>query len=154
MQDPEDSPRHMCFGCGQRNPEGLHIDFDADGLKVTGRFVPRKTHQGFPDVAHGGIAAAAMDEAMGWAMYAAGAWAMTARMEVRYRKPLPLESELLVTAEVVKDRGRLLEAVAAIASPEGEVYAEAKGTFMRMPKEVSEEFNARFLGREGEPARD
>lgn len=153
MQDPADSPRHMCFGCGQRNPEGLHIEFEADGLKVTGKFVPRKTHQGFPDVAHGGIAAAAMDEGMGWAMYAAGAWAMTARMEVRYRKPLPLEEELVVTAEVVKDRGRLLEAVAAISSPSGEVYCEAKATFMRMPKEVSDEFNARFLGREEQPAR-
>jgi acyl-coenzyme A thioesterase PaaI-like protein len=154
MQDRDDSPRHMCFGCGQRNPEGLHIDFAADGLKVTGRFLPRQTHQGFPDVMHGGIGAAAMDEAMGWAMYAAGAWAMTARMEVRYRKPLPLETELIVTAEVVKDRGRLLEAVAAISSTSGEVYAEAKGTFMRMPKDVSEDLNRRFLGAEEQAARD
>lgn len=154
MQDPDDSPRHWCFGCGSRNPEGLHIDFGVDGLKVTGRFVARKAHQGFPGVAHGGIAAAALDEAMGWAMYAAGAWAMTARMEVRYRQPLPLETELVVTAEVVRDRGKLLEATAEIHSPAGERFAEARGTFMRMPKEQSDDFNARYLGPEQQPARD
>ena len=33
---PDDSPRHNCFGCGERNPEGLHIEFEIDGLKVTG----------------------------------------------------------------------------------------------------------------------
>ncbi len=148
MQEPEakDSPRKWCYGCGESNTEGLHIDFDVDGKLVRGRFLPRKPHQGFPGVTHGGIAAAVLDEAMGWAMYAAGAWAMTARMEIRYRRPLPLGEEVNVTAKVVRDRGRRLEAEARIESSSGEVLAEAKGLFMRMPEETSRRFNQSFLG--------
>lgn len=145
-EEPEDSPRQWCFGCGKSNAEGLHIDFEVDGLEVTGRFMPRKSHQGFPGVAHGGIAAAAMDEAMGWAMYAANAWAMTAKMEVRYRRPLPLDEEVIVTARVTRDRGRRLDAEAQIATQEGEVLAQANALFLRMPEERSREFNEAFLG--------
>ncbi|MCH7485288.1 MAG: PaaI family thioesterase [Chloroflexi bacterium] len=146
MQEAEDSPRRWCYGCGDRNPEGLHIDFEVDGKRVSGRFLLRKEHQGFPGVAHGGIAAAALDEAMGWAMYAAGAMAMTARMEIRYRRPLPLGEEVTVTAHVVRDRGRRLEAEGRIETSSGEVLAEAKGLFLRMPEETSRQFNQSFLG--------
>ena len=60
MQEPPDSPRRWCFGCGDRNPEGLHIDFEIEGKRVCGRFRPRETHQGWPGLAHGGVAAAAV----------------------------------------------------------------------------------------------
>ena len=146
MEEHDDSPRHRCFGCGARNPEGLHIEFEVDGSKVTGRFTPRESHQGFPGVAHGGIAAAALDEAMGWAMYAAGAWAMTARMQVRYRRPLTLGAEVIVTAETTRDRGKRLEAVARIETRNGELLAEAEGLFLRMPEDQTRDLNASFLG--------
>jgi acyl-coenzyme A thioesterase PaaI-like protein len=144
--EPEDSPRHWCYGCGDRNPEGLHIQFEVDGTNVTGHFIPRQTHQGWPGVAHGGIAAVAMDEAMGWAMWAAGAWAMTARMEVKYRRPLTLGEEVIVTAGVTRDRGRRLEAEAQIRSLSGEVLAQATGLFMRMPEGRWQELDASFIG--------
>ncbi|MEK7247912.1 MAG: PaaI family thioesterase [Chloroflexota bacterium] len=138
----DDSPRHNCFGCGMRNPEGLRIEFEIDGLKASGRFTPRKVHQGFPGVAHGGIAAAAMDEAMGWAMYAAGAWAMTVKMQVKYRKPLTLGEEVIVSAETTRDRGRRLEAAARIETLAGEVLCEAEGLFLRMPESESQKMDS------------
>jgi len=146
LQEPDDSPRHWCYGCGAKNPEGLHIEFEVEGLRVTGRFTARQAHQGYPGVAHGGIAAAVLDEAMGWAMYAAGAWAMTARMEVKYRRPLPLGEPLTVTAEVLRDRGRRLEAEATLRTQSGEVLAQASGLFLRMPGERQSEFNDSYLG--------
>jgi uncharacterized protein (TIGR00369 family) len=144
----DDSPRHYCFGCGDRNAEGLQIEFEIEGTRAIGRFTPRESHVGFPGVAHGGIAAAALDEAMGWAMYAVGAWAMTARMEVRYRRPLRLGEEVVVTAEVSRDRGKRLEAEARIESASGEKIAEATGLFLRMPDHESTRFQASFLGTE------
>jgi acyl-coenzyme A thioesterase PaaI-like protein len=145
-QEPDDSPRHWCYGCGVRNPEGLRIEFEVDGETVKGSFHPRQVHQGFPGVAHGGIAAAAMDEAMGWAMYAAGAWAMTMRLEVKYRKPLPLDEELSITASVTRNRGRRLEAQAEIRSGKGELLTQATGIFLRLPDEKTREFNDAYLG--------
>ncbi|MBI2913260.1 MAG: PaaI family thioesterase [Chloroflexi bacterium] len=147
MQEPESSPRRWCFGCGDANPEGLHIEFRIEDGVAVGRFVARRVHQGYPGLAHGGIAAAALDEAMGWAMYAAGAWAMTARMEVKYRRPLPLGQELTVTARVSRDRGRWLEATGEIRGAAGEIVAEARGVFMRLPPGRARQMEAFYLGR-------
>jgi uncharacterized protein (TIGR00369 family) len=150
--EPGESPRRWCYGCGDLNPESLGITFEVDGLKVTGRFTGRKEHQGFPGVAHGGLAATVMDEAMGWAMYAAGAWAMTARLEVKYRRPIPLEEEVIVTAETVRDRGKRLEVVSEIRTASGERLAEARGVFVRLPDEVAAQYQDAFTPDE-EPAR-
>jgi acyl-coenzyme A thioesterase PaaI-like protein len=144
--EPDDSPRHLCYGCGARNPEGLHIQFEVDGRDVTGVFNPRQVHQGFPGVAHGGIGAAVMDEAMGWAMYAAGAWAMTAKLEVRYRRPLPLDQAISVKATVTRDRGKRLEAEAELRDESGALLAQATGLFLRMPDQQQQELNESFLG--------
>jgi len=145
VQEAPDSPRRWCFGCGEANPEGLRIQFRAEGRRVTGEFETRQAHQGYPGVAHGGIAAAAIDEAMGWAMYAAGAWAMTARLQVKYRRPLPLGERLEVSAEVVRDRGRWLEAEGRLRIVGGPLVAEAKGLFMRLPAEKARQLEEFYL---------
>ena len=145
MQERDDSPRHWCFGCGDANPEGLGIQFEVEGQRVLGKFQARKEHQGFPRLAHGGIAAAVIDEAMGWAMYAAGAWAMTARLEVKYRRPMPLDEPLEVTAEVVRDRGSWLEAEAQIRLVGGPLIAEGKAVFMRLPPDRAREMQDFYL---------
>ncbi len=145
MQEAPDSPRRWCFGCGEANPEGLRIQFHVEGRRVTGEFETRRAHQGFPGLAHGGIAAAAIDEAMGWAMYAAGAWAMTARLQVKYRRPLPLGERLEVSAEVVRDRGRWLEAEGRLRIVGGPLVAEAKAVFIRLPAEKAKQMQEFYL---------
>ena len=59
---------------------------------------------------------------------------MTVRMEVRYRRPLALGEEVIVTAEVTRDRGRRLEAEAKIATAAYETIAEAWLFLLRMPE--------------------
>ncbi len=149
MQEASDSPRRWCFGCGDANPEGLRIQFQIDGQRVSGEFEARRVHQGYPGTAHGGIAAAAIDEAMGWAMYAAGAWAMTARLEIKYRRPLPLGQPLEVSAKVVRDRGRWLEAEGRLRVAGGPLVAEAKALFMRLPPEQAREMEEFYLAGRG-----
>ena len=148
-REPPDSPRCWCYGCGEANPEGLQIQFHLEGRRAVGRFRVRPLHQGYPGLAHGGIAAAALDEAMGWAMYAAGTWAVTARMEVKYRHPLPLEQEITVWGEVTRDRGRRLEAAAAIHDGDGQILAEAKAVFLRVSPERAAQMEAFYLGGRG-----
>ena len=146
MQEPADSPRRWCYGCGEANPEGLQIQFRLEGKRAVGSFRVRPLHQGFPGLAHGGITAAALDEAMGWAMYAAGTWAVTARMEVKYRHPLPLGQELTVKGEVTRDRGRRVEVAAKVRSADGELLAEANAVFLRVPRERARQLEAFYLG--------
>ncbi|MFQ5880237.1 MAG: PaaI family thioesterase, partial [Dehalococcoidia bacterium] len=108
-----------CFGCGRRNPYGLRLAFRLVGRRVETEFTPRPEHQGFPGVAHGGITATLLDEAMGWAAYALGILAFTARMETRFRQPLLIDKPVSVTGELVKERGRLLQARAEIRTRQG-----------------------------------
>jgi len=141
MRERADSPRRWCYGCGEDNPEGLRIAFRLDGRRVIGELTLREVHQGYPGVVHGGVAAAALDEAMGWAMYAAGTWA---RMEVKFRRPLPLGQRVLVSAEVTRSRGRWLEVKGEIRLPSGELLVEGKGVFRRLPEEQGRELAALY----------
>lgn len=99
-----------CFACGRANPSGLVIDgFAADGGRVTARFAPRPLHRGTFGVLHGGLAATALDEIMVWAgIGLEGVLCVTASLEVRYRKPVTLDAEIGLEAQVEERSGRRL----------------------------------------------
>jgi acyl-coenzyme A thioesterase PaaI-like protein len=131
----EIAARRYCFGCGDLNPAGLKLEFRFEGNKAVADFLPQKRHQGYPGLMHGGVTSAALDEAMGWAMYGLGVWAVTGKMEVKFRQPLPLHQKATVSGEVMRNRGRWLEVRGEIRSEEGRLMAESYGLFMRLPEE-------------------
>lgn len=131
----EIAARRYCFGCGDLNPAGLKLKFRFEGNKAVADFLPQKQHQGYPGLMHGGVTSAALDEAMGWAMYGLGVWAVTSKMEVKFRQPLPLHQKATVWGEVIRNRGRWLEVRGEIRSEEGKLMAESYGLFMRLPEE-------------------
>jgi len=131
----EVSARRYCFGCGDLNPHGLKLEFRVEGNRAVADFLPQASHQGYPGLVHGGVTAAALDEAMGWAMYAAGVWAMTGKMEVKFRQPLPVGRKVVVSAELIRNRGRWLEVRGEIRSEDGKLMAESLGLFLRVPEE-------------------
>jgi acyl-CoA thioesterase FadM len=61
---------------------------------------------------------------------------------VKYRKPLTLGEEVIVSAETIRDRGRRLEATARIETLSGEVLCEAEGLFLRMPVSESQKMDS------------
>lgn len=125
-----------CFGCGRSNPFGLQLYFEALDGRVEAEFTPEQKHQGFPGIVHGGITATLLDEAMGWASYASGIHALTAKMETKFRAPIPLGSPVRVIGELMQDKGRLLLARAEIRTLEGRLLAESSGVFLRMRNEA------------------
>ncbi|MPZ98177.1 MAG: PaaI family thioesterase [Dehalococcoidia bacterium] len=125
-----------CFACGRQNPLGLQLRFDRDAEGVVARYEPRREDQGFPGVMHGGVATALLDESMAWAMYAAGlALGLTAKMEMRFRRPVPLDAPLTVRARLSHVRGRRIEAAATLDSEDGARLVEASALFLRLPRE-------------------
>ena len=131
----EIAARRYCFGCGDLNPAGLKLEFRFDGNKAVADFLPQEKHQGYPGLMHGGVMAAALDEAMGWAMQPLGVWAVTGKMELKFRQPLPLHRKATVSGEVIRNRGRWLEVRGEIRNEEGRLMAESHGLFMRLPEE-------------------
>jgi acyl-coenzyme A thioesterase PaaI-like protein len=91
-------------------------------------------HQGGPGIAHGGIVAAALDEACGllatWHRFPT----VTARFTVRYRRPAPINRPLRITARVTGERGRRIEIAAELRDGD-ELLAEGEGAFLHVPLE-------------------
>jgi acyl-coenzyme A thioesterase PaaI-like protein len=91
-------------------------------------------HQGGPGLVHGGIVGAALDEACGllatWHRFPA----VTARIAIRYRRPVPIRRTLQISARVTADRGRRIEVAAELRDGD-ELLAEAEGAFLHVPLE-------------------
>ena len=129
----------MCFVCGLENPIGLKMAFyEDDQGRVIAEFTPGDEHQGYPGVVHGGIVTALLDEVLGRAAIAAERWVVTGRLNIRFRRPIPLGEPLTVVGEVVSWKRRTLEARGQIKLADGQVGAEATGTFLEIPAEKVE----------------
>jgi acyl-coenzyme A thioesterase PaaI-like protein len=130
----------MCFVCGIDNPIGLHLKFYTnDEGRCIARFQPKPEHQGYPGQLHGGLISSLLDETMGRVLTGRNVWAMTGRLEIKFRKPVPLDQELTVVGELTRSRSRAYEARGEIQLPDGTVLVEGSGTYIRIPDEVVEQ---------------
>ncbi len=107
-----------CFACGPANPIGMHVRFDRagdfDGVVARVELAP--VYQGWRGIAHGGIVMALLDEAMAHAAGFAGHRGVTASVNVRFRKPVPLEAPIEVRGRVTWQRRRVLGVEATFSS--------------------------------------
>lgn len=124
-----------CHACGRQNPHGLQLRFRRDGAQgVVTSYLPKAEDQGFPGVLHGGILATLMDEAMAWSMYAAErVMGVTAKMEMKYRRQVPLDGALTVRGGITRIRGRRIEIGSSIEDASGGRLVEATALFLRLP---------------------
>lgn len=119
-----------CFACGPENDQGLQLRFEYGDGTARARFRIEPRFAGWTSIVHGGVMATVLDEAMAHAAIAAGVRAVTARLEIRYRKAAPIAEVLLVEGRLEGRRGRLLSLVARVSGADDTVYAEAQGRFV------------------------
>jgi uncharacterized protein (TIGR00369 family) len=117
-----------CFACGTKNPIGLKLKFDWDGKEVKAKFTPGEYHQGWAGLVHGGIISCLLDEAMSYAALYSGVNSLTARMQTRFRMPLPIDEPLTVTGSVTRQTRRLVETKAELKLADGTLVAESTAT--------------------------
>ncbi len=124
-----------CFACGKENPIGLKLVFEQqDGVFFT-RFIPGKMHQGYKDFLHGGIASTVLDEVMARLLIDIhGLMVVTAKMEVRFRKPVPIESEVTVSAKYTGSEGNFHMANGEIRTAKGLLLVSATGMFAEISR--------------------
>jgi len=130
-RDPRLSHHDLCFGCGQANLFGLQLELERAGEdRVAGRFFVKQDHQGPPGFAHGGVLAAALDEAMALLLHGRGIRALTVGLELKLRAPAPVGSFVEVEAELEREEERRLFLRARARGADGEL-AVASGAFAR-----------------------
>ena len=134
----------LCFACGPRNLSGLQLRFQRDGDKVTTSFRARQEHQGFPGYVHGGVITALLDEVMSRVSLLENRWVMTARMDVRFRRPVMVDQSVTAVAERSRSRGGFVEARGHVELPDGGVAADASGTFAYVSDETLARMSAGY----------
>ena len=119
-----------CFACGPENPDGLQLQFEYGDRSARCVVAVKERFKGWTGILHGGIVATLLDEAMAHAAIAAGVRAVTAKLEVRFRKPAPVDVPLILEGTIEKRRGKLLEATARLSDGAGVVYAQGRSSFI------------------------
>lgn len=126
----------MCFACGEDNPISLGLDFEKTGEKtVKAEFKPKKEYQGYKGIMHGGLISTLLDEAMAKVLSLNNIFALTAKMNIRFKKPVSIDQKLVITAEIVKNKTGLYFTEAELRNINGELFAEAEAKFMKVKEE-------------------
>ncbi|HEV3095677.1 MAG TPA: PaaI family thioesterase [Candidatus Dormibacteraeota bacterium] len=141
MQDPDklndQTTYQRCFACGHQNESGLKLTFHLDGDRIVGDYQPAERFQGFPGVLHGGVLATMLDETMSRTGALRREWLMTGKLDIRYRRPAPVDQPLRVWGEIAREREGAIDAVGAVELRDGTVVAEARGMFLRLPESLA-----------------
>ena len=94
-------------------------------------------HQGAPGLAHGGVIATAMDEAMGALNRLLLVPVVTVHLEVDYVRPVPVGSTLYIHTEIAGQVGRKVYTAgrARIGATDGPIAVESAALFLQVPLE-------------------
>jgi hypothetical protein len=118
---------------GPGNPIAPPMRVDiVDGLAL-GRCTLGLAYEGPPGYVHGGVSALLLDQILGHANVVHGLSGLTVTLSVRYRRPVPLQTPLLVTGELVdanRPRRILSKATIATADHPDTILVECEGAFV------------------------
>jgi acyl-coenzyme A thioesterase PaaI-like protein len=112
-------------------------------------------YEGPPSYVHGGMSALLLDQVLSSAAHVAGLWGMTGRLELDYRRPVPLGSALLLRAAVAGSRGRRVEVTGSIALAElpDQPLVQARGMWVTPRPEQVEGYFGAITDASGRPSR-
>jgi len=123
-----------CLVCGKFNEQGYHAQFlNLDDGRVMVRMLPSEYLQSYPDRLHGGVISTLMDELLSRAIQAKfpKIISVTLDLALKFRSPVPYDTEIRGVAWVVKDRSRIYDAAGEIILPDGTVAVQATGKFLK-----------------------
>ncbi len=128
-----------CFVCGDKNDSGLNIQFVSETGKAKAEFKPGRNFEGYQGILHGGILSTVLDEVMIKAVLAQGIMAVTARMEIKFKKPARIGEKLHLEGWIKVDKEKMILTEGKVTRPDGSLIAEGKGTYFRVKDEFKEQ---------------
>ncbi|MGU9854011.1 PaaI family thioesterase [Pseudomonas koreensis] len=115
------APEGVCYGCGGRNPHGLHVKsvWHEDGVHVMAEHLPDDKYCGWPDLVYGGLLAMLVDCHSNWTAMAyhyrheqrepsslPRIDCVTGNLGLKFIKPTPMGVTLTLRARVAGEVGR------------------------------------------------
>jgi len=135
----------LCFVCGLKNDFGIHAHFySTENQELIAIFTPSEEHQSYPGRLHGGIASAILDETIGRAIlnkYEAEVWGVTIELNLKFKKPVPLNQPLKVIGRITNENSRMFEGTGEIVLQNGDIAVTAKGKYFKVPLEKITDFD-------------
>jgi len=136
---------HSCFACGQLNLAGLRLELHAGGDRCWTDTTLPATFQGWEGITHGGIVSAILDEVMAWSLIGAERLGFTARLEVDFKRPVPVGRSIHAEGWIADRRRRRFDTQAQITdAATGEVLAEARAIYLSAPVEQAAALRGRY----------
>ena len=128
---------HNCFACGTANPIGLNLQFYRLEYSVCSEITLGKNHEGWENVAHGGIISTLLDEVMSWTiMYFKKIFLVTRKMDIKYVRPVLIGTPLTVKGKVLDDsEPPKIKARAEIRDNESRLLVRSSAEFVEVPVE-------------------
>jgi uncharacterized protein (TIGR00369 family) len=128
----ETQAANKCFGCGGDNAAGMKLVFELnlETKRTHGRFALGASYAGGAGFAHGGIIAVVLDEAMGKLSKLNDEKAVTAELNIEYRKPVPVDRDIVVEGWQVEEKGRNRFRTGEIRDSAGNLLARGTARFV------------------------
>ena len=127
-----------CVVCGTQNPMSLGTKFyHVEGDLMVGVVTGRDEHQSYPNRMHGGMISALLDEVVGRAINVVEpeAFGVTSELNVKFKKPVPLNEEIRVVGKLTKNTRLVFQAEGFVEDARGNILATAKATYVKMTAE-------------------
>jgi uncharacterized protein (TIGR00369 family) len=126
------NPANHCFGCGGGNDFGMKLTFEVNREtgRASGRFLLGPRYGGGAGFVHGGVIAVLLDEVMGKISKLSEERAVTAELNIEYRKPVPTDSEIVVSGWQEGEKGRNRFRIGEIHDMQGNLLARGRGRFV------------------------
>ncbi len=126
---------YMCFICGINNDSGLKARFyEMENKTLVALITGKQIHQSYPNRMHGGIISAIIDESIGRAIWIdePDIWGVTMDLQMKYRKPVPLEEDLIVVTKITKNLRRGFEGKGYVLDKDHQILAEGAARYFKL----------------------
>lgn len=125
-----------CVICGPESRAGLRMRFRHRGGAIATSFTPRQAHQDYHSLMSNSLLSAIFDCLHYRLPVVLGVVsAVTARLEVDYRAPIPLGRRVRFEARLLSRRGRVFESRAVALLADGRIAAESRALYVEVPSE-------------------
>ena len=119
-----------CFGCSRKNTQGLNLRFWLTEKGCYTRCSIPDHLCGIDGVVHGGILTLLLEEVAQWTIISHfGKFGLTREISVRYLKPVPTNTEILVEAQITHQSEKNILFRSTVHNSEGILLTESESNW-------------------------